>query len=251
MVTVCMASFNGENFIREQIYSILKQLSTNDELIISDDSSYDNTIEIIESIEDNRIKLLKNQRFKNHIFNFENALKHAKGDIIFLSDQDDVWLPNKVDIFKFYFEQTKSNLIVSDCIVVDHNLKEIRNSFYHYTRKSGHGLIKNFVRNSYLGCCMAFNRTVVEAAIPFPKDLKSHDTWLGLTAELLGETKFIEEKLLLFRRHGSNFSTHGNSTSGDTVLTKKSKYSIFQILWHRIILFKNLFYRYICLKIDI
>ena len=97
MISVCMASYNGEKYIKEQIDSILKQLSDEDELVISDDGSTDNTLSVIQSIHDKRIKLIHNQGEHGYSRNFENALKNSKGDYIFLSDQDDVWKDNKVE----------------------------------------------------------------------------------------------------------------------------------------------------------
>lgn len=91
MISVCMACYNGQKYIRQQIDSILSQLKENDELIISDDGSKDLTCEIVLSYHDPRIKLLHNTKEHGFIGNFENALRCAKGDIIFLSDQDDVW----------------------------------------------------------------------------------------------------------------------------------------------------------------
>ena len=89
MISVCIATYNGEHYINQQLKSILSQLSYNDEIIISDDSSNDKTINIIESFNDKRIKLLKYQKYFNPIYNFENTLKNVSGDYIFLSDQDD------------------------------------------------------------------------------------------------------------------------------------------------------------------
>src|SRR5579871_1607034 len=96
MISVCMATYNGERYILKQLQSIISQLSENDEIVISDDSSTDNTINIIKSFNDSRIRLYENNKFGSPIFNLENALKHAKNDFIFLSDQDDLWESNKV-----------------------------------------------------------------------------------------------------------------------------------------------------------
>ena len=108
MISVCMATYNGERFIKEQIDQILPQLSQDDELIISDDGSTDRTLEIIASYKDERIKVFHHQKKGNKYYptlslcystsNFENALQQAKGDYIFLSDQDDIWEKNKVKI---------------------------------------------------------------------------------------------------------------------------------------------------------
>ena len=116
-VSVAMATYNGEKYIQEQIDSILKNLEKKDELIISDDGSNDGTIEIIKKNikKDNRIKLINGPK-RGVIKNFENALLNCNGDYIFLSDQDDIWLPNKVKTVMSYFEQDdKLIAIVHDC----------------------------------------------------------------------------------------------------------------------------------------
>ena len=105
MISVCVASHNGEKYIKEQLDSILCQLSSEDEVVISDDGSTDSTLEIIKGYNDPRIKIFNfkqpSKTSHTHIYasrNFENALKHSKGEYIFLSDQDDIWMPNKVSI---------------------------------------------------------------------------------------------------------------------------------------------------------
>lgn len=224
-ISVCMATYNGEKYIRTQIDSILTQLRNSDELIISDDTSSDNTIGIIKSIQDRRIKLLPNQTYRSPIFNFENALKHASGDVIFLADQDDIWHMGKVKIVTEAL--SKFDLVVSDCTVIDEKGKTLYESFYDINR-SGHGFLKNLIHNSYLGCCMAFRKEVLEYSLPFPQKLPMHDWWLGLVGQLYFKTHFLQEKLVLYRRHGQNASpTSGKSEN--TIITKLSHR--FRILW--------------------
>jgi len=112
-ISVCMATYNGERYLKEQLDSILKQLSFTDEIIISDDGSQDRTIEIIESFGDSRIKLFHSTQ-QNLIYNFENALSKASGDIIFLSDQDDIWYENKVE--KSMYHLQKYGLVFSNAL---------------------------------------------------------------------------------------------------------------------------------------
>lgn len=94
-ISICLASYNGEKYIKEQLLSILPQLSEKDEVIISDDNSSDNTLGIVRGFDDKRIKIYINEGSHGVVSNFENAIKHASGDYIFLSDQDDIWLSNK------------------------------------------------------------------------------------------------------------------------------------------------------------
>jgi glycosyltransferase involved in cell wall biosynthesis len=201
MISVCLASYNGENFIAEQLNSILEQLSDQDELIISDDGSNDGTISIINRFNDKRIRLFCSSEKKGIQKNFENALKQVRGDIIFLADQDDIWEKGKVRTMEKYL--IDYDLVISDCSIVDLKGKTIFDSFY-ALRRSGRGLLKNIWQNSYLGCCMAFKRKILNKAIPLPERVPMHDWWVGLVAELFGTTCFCPEKLVRYRRHEEN-----------------------------------------------
>lgn len=223
MVSVCIATFNGDEFILQQIRSILIQLDSNDELIISDDGSTDATIRLVESLDDKRIKIIQDNNFKSPIYNFENALKYATGEYIFMSDQDDVWLDNKV---KIMVEEMKSgyDLVISDCELVDQNLVRWNPSYFHFNN-SGPGIVKNIFKNSYMGCCMAMSRRLLDKCLPFPRNLPMHDSYIGLVGELKFKVKFISTALILHRKHSNNSS----STS-----TGKSNYSLIQKMMFRI-----------------
>ena len=214
-ISVCIATFNGEKYIRDQISSILGQLSQGDEIIITDDGSTDNTLKILEDFKDPRIKIHQNKNRLGPVYNFENALSKASNQYIFLADQDDIWNERKIKTFKNYLSDY--DVVVSDCRVVDNDLNITNPSFY-ALRKSGKGLFKNFFQNSYLGCCMAFHRQVLKKALPFPPQLPMHDIWLGLVTELFFKSIFIEDKLILFRRH------HLNAT----ITSENSNHSLYQ-----------------------
>ena len=117
MISVCIATYNGGKYISKQIVSILNQLSDSDEIIVSDDGSKDDTINIIESLCDSRIKSYKNTGKHGVVPNFENALSKAKGDIIFFSDQDDIWADNKVQIM--VRELQNADFVVHDALIMD------------------------------------------------------------------------------------------------------------------------------------
>lgn len=219
-ISVCIPTYNGEKYIKEQLVSILAQLSVDDEIIISDDSSSDTTIEIIKSFQDSRIKLFENNIFKSPIFNLENALKYSSGDIIFLADQDDIWELNKV---KITLEKLKySDLVVSDCSLIDASENLVNTSFY-ALNKTKSGYVNNLIKNGFLGCCMAFNTKIKKSVLPFPKNIAMHDIWIGLTASLVGKVDFIEDKLIRYRRHGDNFS----------FTSTKSKFSMYYKFTYR------------------
>jgi glycosyltransferase involved in cell wall biosynthesis len=202
-----MATRNGASFLKEQIDSILPQLGLEDEIVISDDCSGDDTLTVIRTFQDSRIRLLESRSEKGITRNFEASLKASHGDYIFLADQDDVWLPGKVKRMKQALKQY--DLVISDCHLVDDTLQVLQRSFYDLNR-SGKGLIKNLIRNSYMGCCMAFTKKLKERALPFPSDIPMHDFWIGLIAELYFRIHFMPEALVLHRRHDSNASTSGD-----------------------------------------
>jgi glycosyltransferase involved in cell wall biosynthesis len=209
MVSVCLATRNGSAYLREQIDSILAQLTDDDELVITDDASTDETVAIVNSYDDHRINLLQRYRSLGVARNFEAGLHACKGSYIFLADQDDVWSSNKIE--RMVSELQHCDLAVCDCAISDDQLNIHASSFFSDNR-SGKGLLKNLYRNSYMGCCMAFRREVLLRALPFPKGIPIHDFWIGLIAELHFNVNFIPDVLVRHRRHSTNASTTGQTS---------------------------------------
>ena len=210
MISVCIATYNGERFIREQIDSILRQLSSDDEIIVSDDGSTDDTISIINSIDDKRIRIIEGPRKHSPTLNFECAMKEAKGDYIFLADQDDVWKSNKVEVCMKWLQ--KYDCVVSDAEVTDSNLNTLYPSLYAIMQVRQGRIYNTVWKNGYTGCCMAFRRNVLEASLPFPKNIPMHDIWIGNVAAYKYNVKFISEKLVKFRRHDNVISCNGKGS---------------------------------------
>src|SRR5260221_4923885 len=228
-ISVCIATYNGEKYIYQQVKSILNQMSATDELIISDDKSSDQTISILESLKDDRIKIYINIKSKGPVANFENALSKASGKIIFLADQDDIWFNNKIQT---HLElHAKYDLVISDANVVNEFGQLIYNSFFE-ERGSKSGLINNLIKNSYIGCCMSFNQKILNYALPFPTYIHMHDWWIGLIGELKGKTFFCNKKLMLYVRHQNNASP----------TLSKSGYSKFKRIKNRSQLLYGLFF---------
>lgn len=208
-VSVCMAVYNGESFVLEQVSSILPQLAPEDELIISDDGSTDRTMDILkEDVSDPRLKLLKSLK-KGIVNNFENALNQATGDIIFLSDQDDIWRPDKVETCKRYL--LEYDLVFTNLEIFYEDINQTR--LFYSSNSDKTGLLRNIIKNNYIGATMAFKSEVLKKALPFPNGIYMHDIWLALVAEVLGKTKFINEPLIFYRRHGGNASQTGERSS--------------------------------------
>lgn len=225
MITVCMATYNGEKFLHTQLTSILSQLSDKDEIIISDDGSNDKTIDVIKSFKDNRITIIKNPRswlpdstpiISRVKYNFEKALTFANGDYIFFSDQDDEWLNNRVENAMKYF-QKGGDLVVCDCIVSDEE-NIIFDSYFEIIKPSS-SLLRTIYKSSFHGCCMAFKKEMLSSILPFPKENIGHDTWVGMIISHVGRVMFIFEPLVNYKRH-SNTVTQCGFSSERSILVK-------------------------------
>jgi len=235
MISVCIAAYNGEKYIKEQLDSILYQLSAEDEVIISDDGSTDSTLEVIEKINDERIKVFKNQGKHGYAHNFENALKNAIGDYIFFADQDDVWLPNKVEMMLPFLKE--DNLVITNAYVVNDNLE--KQGKLSQWRKYKKGYARNLYKSVYTGCTCAFTKKIKEYSLPFPQTKWiQHDNWMGLLCELKFNVLYIDEPLILYRRHQTNTSGVGS----------KSTKSFWFMLQYRCVLFVETFRRFVSRK---
>lgn len=207
-ISVAMITYQGADYIKEQLDSVLPQLTCTDEVVISDDGSTDGTVEIIKGYckGDKRIRLLQGPG-KGVKANVENALRACKGQYIFLADQDDIWKPEKISCVMETFEKEKAGVVVHDAVVMDGACKEVLRASFYSLKGSGAGAWKNIWRNTYIGCCMAFKRELLEEILPIPSYIEMHDQWIGVINDLLKrKTCFIPQKLLCYRRHGSNAS---------------------------------------------
>ena len=204
MISVCIATLNGGRFVREQVKSVLPQLSEDDEVVVSDDGSTDDTVEILKSINDKRMKICKNEGRHGFIWNFENALKKAKGDVIFLCDQDDIWKPNKVEIV---METLKDHdIVLHDAEMIDQD-GVMTGKLYSDGLHQRKGFWSNLWKTRWLGCCMAFRKNVLEYALPFPHHIVGHDGWISAVGLAKFDYYYIADALMWYRRHGENVST--------------------------------------------
>lgn len=223
MVSVCIAMHNGGNYIIEELKSILPQLGEDDEVVISDDGSTDGCIQAVKDLHDERIMIYPYVCDKSITMlrqfvtcNFENALRHAKGDVIFMADQDDIWKPNKV---KVCLEQLQHyDLVLSELDICDGNGNPTGEKWFNGKFRQNNPF--KIFGMTYQGCAMAFNRKVLNTALPFPAKLLSHDHWIGYIAEMMGRVRFIEDSLMYYRIHEHNVS--GNSRSTNSLRFKLS-----------------------------
>ena len=230
MISVCMVTYNGAKYIREQLDSIITQLDKKDEIIISDDGSSDETLNIIESYKDSRIFLFKNS-FNNVVLNFEFVIGKSKGDYIFLTDQDDIWHKDKVKSYMDCFlKKPNISLLLSNIQIIDKYGIHLDRLFY--KNKFSDNLFKNLIKNNFIGCTMAFTKATKNIILPFPKVIAMHDWWIGSCCKIHGRVFFIDKKLHFYRRH-------------DTNATKERGESFWIRLKWRVNLIKNLMFRYI------
>lgn len=202
-----MATFNGSRFIREQLESVLSQLGPDDELIVSDDASTDDTLDIVRSYDDSRILILTGNEFRSPILNFEHALYHASNTIVVLADQDDIWLPGRVALIheRLDAKAEQAALIMMDGEIVDVVGNRLGESVFAANRV-GPGILKNIYDNTYTGCCLAFTRPLLSIVMPFPQRIPMHDMWIGILCEVFGEVDFVPVKTIRYRRHPANTS---------------------------------------------
>jgi glycosyltransferase involved in cell wall biosynthesis len=208
-ISVCMAAYNGGPFVEAQLESILRQLRPNDEVVIVDDGSKDDTIERIEQMGDARIKLLRHQANAGVIATFEDALRSATGEILFLADDDDVWAPTKVQRFMQVFVSNPDVGVASSRVrMIDENDRPLPDSRVNRQGRFVPGFWRNLYKNHYQGSAMAVRASLLGGVLPFPaQDSFLHDAWIGTRNDLLGgKAVFIDEDLLFYRRHASNAS---------------------------------------------
>jgi GT2 family glycosyltransferase len=206
-VSVCMATYNGERYIVEQLKSILMQLSPTDEVIIVDDASRDRTAEMIRELGDDRIRVISHEQNLGVLRTFEDAIRRAEGDILFLSDQDDLWVATKVStVLRTFRLHPDVDIVASDAALIDENGAHLGPSYYAQRGKFRSGVLSNVLRCSYLGCTMAFRSRIRARILPFPTEADVlHDLWIGTSNSLAGgKTLYIDCPLVLYRRHDSN-----------------------------------------------
>jgi glycosyltransferase involved in cell wall biosynthesis len=212
-ISVVMAVFNGRKFLSEQVQSVLSQLKGDDELIIVDDASTDGGIASLESLPTQNVRFFTNPQNTGVLRTFERGLSLASHGIVFLSDQDDIWLPGKRAAFVEAFERDPAVcLVISDAEVIDEEGKVIAASFMAKRGGFDGSLFGTLWRSRYLGCAMAVRRRVLEVALPIPRLVPMHDMWLGVIGTATGRVAYLPTPYLRYRRHGNNLS-RGRSSS--------------------------------------
>lgn len=221
-LSVAMCTYNGSKYVEEQLNSIINQTRAIDEIVIVDDASQDNTVEIVDRLllaSGIAYKLIINEKNMNFNASFQKCIRQCTGDIIFTADQDDVWDEHKVEIMTARFvENPRCVLCFSDGQVVDSNLEIINPSVWdsmNYYRAGFRGAKTTqeeyrcilMYRWLVSGTMMAVRRDFMEKSMPLPDSCKDdwiHDSWLSVMAPIYGDVAIVDEKLVKYRQHGNN-----------------------------------------------
>ncbi|MDN3691669.1 glycosyltransferase [Chryseobacterium tructae] len=215
-VSICMAVYNGEKYIQGQLISILDQLNEGDEIIVVNDFSKDNTVDIIKSFQHPQIKIFENEKNMGHVKSFERAIALSQNEFIFLSDQDDLWMPNKIKFFKEYLDKNNVQLVSSSFICFDNDYNINNDKIYKLDKNASNKYFENIVRIflgniPYFGCAMGFRRDFLKVILPFPDYIEAHDLWIGMASNIIKSNLHIEENSILHRIHNANATTSKRS----------------------------------------
>ena len=206
LISVAMATYNGERFIAEQLESILNQTYKNIEVIVCDDASSDATVSILKAFaqKDARVRLIENKSNLGYVKNFEKAISLCRGEYIALADQDDIWMEEKLAILKE--EIGSASLIHSDAYLIDANGNVFSHSYTQYERKYLHpkNIVELIFNPAVTGCSVLFTKALQKKILPFCKEIYVHDLWISMIAFKEQGIKYCDKPLLQYRQHGGN-----------------------------------------------
>ena len=218
-IEILLATCNGAAYLSALLDSLLAQTHGNWRLVIRDDGSTDGTLRIIDRYLANhpdRVGILRDKgETLGPCGNFARLLDHSRADYTMFCDQDDVWLPEKIELTmarmremeSLYGEDTPI-MVHTDLRVVDSNLKPLSDSLWRYqaTDPDATALNRLLVQNVATGCTVMINRALRELALPIPVEARMHDWWLALTAAAFGRIGHVAQPTVLYRQHGRNDS---------------------------------------------
>lgn len=208
--SVCMATYQGARYVGEQLESILAQLADNDEVVIVDDASGDETVEIVKTLNDPRVRLVEVTTNQGYVRSFEQAVLASRGEYIFLADQDDVWVPGRLELM---LAALQSHSVVATNFAVlgggsRGSVPTLRATDSNHHIRNVFGTVIGY--RPYYGCGMAMTRKQADIFAPVPPYLReSHDLWLALCGNVTGSMIHLDEATLLRRLHDENVTPRG------------------------------------------
>jgi len=205
-----MASYRGGLYIQEQISSILQELGPNDELVIVDDASPDNTVDVISKITDPRVRLIRNASNSGYVRTFEKAILASRGEFIFLSDQDDVWIPGRVH--RMLEGLQTSAMVATNFAMLGGGprpwIPPLKSTMDSRRLANLLGIMIGY--RAYYGCGMAFRRELIPVVTPIPEYVReSHDLWFAICGNMAQSIAHLEAPSLLRRLHDQNETPSG------------------------------------------
>lgn len=230
LVSVAMTTYNGENFLAQQLDSLVAQNYSLFEIIICDDNSTDSTAMILKSYEHKPgidISIYHNKENLGYIKNFEKAVSHCRGEYIVFCDQDDIWEPDKIAVQVRALIAEDALAIFSDAFLVDVNARDLGMSLWEAVvgRKppSEIDYREFYLKNCVTGCTLMIHRQLLNSALPFPKSVQ-HDWWLAYHAAYQKRLVLTEQKLVHYRQHSHNVYGAGLSRIRKKSLSYYLKY---------------------------
>ena len=233
-VSIAMCTFNGARFLRDQLDSFSTQTRLPDEIVICDDGSTDETLKILADWAKSapfKVQIVQNERNLGYAKNFEKAIDLCQGEIIFLSDQDDIWLPQKIDLMANLLESTPdSSGVICEAYLINSQNERLPYLHSDISREFMGCFLPCFLslpENKLpllSGCCSVFRKKVLNT-IPDVQEGWPHDSWFFLFAQTLGKVLFVSEPLICRRIHDSN--TSGVQASYDSINEKRKKVEYF------------------------
>lgn len=204
LISIAMTTYNGEKYLEEQLESIYAQSYKNIEVVVTDDCSTDKTVEILEAYHiEYGLQYFVNEKNIGFVKNFEEAIALCQGEYIALSDQDDIWETNKLQILS---HQMKDALLIhSDALLIDAEGEIINTSYMHRSNKVlRKNIVEYFFNNDVTGCTMMFSRKLLSTILPMPKDIIAHDWWIAILARKQGKIVYVQKELVRYRQHLTN-----------------------------------------------
>lgn len=231
MISIAMATYNGECYVREQLDSILVQTICNWELIVCDDGSTDNTLSILQTYakNDSRIKIYQNERNLGFKRNFEKAISLCNGEYIALCDQDDIWYPNHLEILLNQIGDNSLSIGNSDIVDADNTYLNKRMSdtdHVHFIPKDYRKLLYRefFYSNPFQGASMLLKKDFAQKCIPIPNEVHYHDTWISTCACLDQGLAYTYTSITRYRQHEKNITINNHREKGVSRLDRYISY---------------------------
>ncbi len=237
-VAVVVATYNGATYLREQLESIVQQTYKPSQIIIVDDDSLDNTLQVANNFatEHPNVLVVQNETRLGYIKNFEKGMLLANASYVALSDQDDIWMPNKLEVLIHaigdqMLAYSDSELIDANGQLLNQKMSSKKNQLAYHTP------IMYAIGAWAPGHAMLFKKELIDKAVPFPA-LVTHDFWLGFVATCYSTMVYVNEPLVHYRQHTQNAigaDTTKNKTTSLTMAQKKQKARArMELLYHKV-----------------